>query len=106
QRASRPCAKVSRGSCPHRMLQAGELALHPHELASVVEGLFLVVLHVAADQISALFGAAFISGLLCRFIIVLPDFLAVLDRSVERNVWITMLRRPHDCLAARNTRNP
>jgi len=37
------------------MREAGELALHPHELASVRQRLFFGVLHVDADEVAEVF---------------------------------------------------
>src|SRR5262249_25699768 len=88
------------------MHQPGELALHPHKFARILECLFLAILDVATDQITALFGAALVPGLFGCVIVELPDFFTVLNRSVECEIWITVLRSPNNRFPARDSRNP
>ena len=78
------------------MREAGELALHPHELAGVFQRLFLGVLNVHANEVTEIFRTGdvtvFRGGLRVEF----EDFLGVIDRGVQRDVGIALLRGPDD----------
>jgi hypothetical protein len=91
---------------PHRMRQAGELALHPHELPRVLQRLLLGLGDVAALQVAAVLGPARVAGLLRDLVVLLPDLLGRLDLGAERDVGIALLGRPDDRLLAEHARDP
>src|SRR5262249_49941660 len=97
---------VARGRAPYRMGKTGDLALHPAELLGVPTRLVLVVRDVDLDQVAAILRTADIAGLQRHLIIELPDLLGLLDRGVERDVGIALLRGPHDRLLADHARDP
>ena len=105
----RPCGRrreVARRARPHRVREAGELALHPHELPRVGERLLLGLGDVAALQIAAVLGAAGVARLRRHRVVELPDLLRGVDRGAERDVRIALLRRPDDRLLAEHAGNP
>src|SRR5438552_7183428 len=85
---------------PHRVRQAGELALHPHELPRVGQRLLLGLGHVAALQVAAILGPALVADLGRRLVVELPDALGRLDLRAERDVGIALARGPDDRLLA------
>src|SRR4029453_15142066 len=97
---------VARRRAPHRMGKAGELALHPAELLGVLARLVLVVGDVDLDQVAAILRPADIAGLQCHLVVEFPDLLGLLDRGVQRDVGIALLRGPHDRLLADHARDP
>ena len=105
-RLARPRPQIARRRRPHRMGQADELALHPHEFAGVADGLLFGLRDVASNQVAALRRSRLVAGFLRDLVVDFPDLLALFDRQVERDVGIAMLRRPHDGLAAGNPGNP
>src|SRR5204862_7231509 len=58
------------------------------------------------DQVAAILRPADIAVLQRDLIVELPDFLGLLDRGVERDVGIALLRGPHDRLLADHTGDP
>jgi hypothetical protein len=76
------------------MREAGELALHPHELARVLERLLFGLGDVAALQIAAVLGTSRVARLARDLIVELPDLLGRVDRGAERDVRIALLARP------------
>src|SRR4029453_11012691 len=98
--------EVARGRRPDRMREAGELALHPHELPGVRQRLFLGLGDVAALEIAAILRAASVSRLLGDPIVELPDLLGRLDGGAERDVRVALLRRPDDRFLAQHAWNP
>src|SRR6266513_4771845 len=88
------------------MREAGELALHPQELAGVLLRLFLAVGDMHLLQVAAVLRARLVAGLERDLVVQLPDLLGRLDRGVERDVGIALLRRPDDRLLAQHARDP
>src|SRR5437667_3980043 len=98
--------EVARRARPHRMRQAGELALHPHELSRVGHRLLFGLGHVAALQIAAVLGAAGVADLLGHLVVRFPDLLGRLDLGAQRDVWIALPGGPDDRLLAEHAGNP
>ena len=88
------------------MRQAGELALHPHELPRVGHRLLVGLGDVAALQVAAILGAAGVAALVGHLVVLLPDLLGRLDLGAERDVGVALLRRPDDRLLAEHAGNP
>src|SRR5712691_10413191 len=82
--------EVTRRRRPHRVSEAGELALHPHELLGVLHGLLVGLRHVAALEIAAVFGATRVAGLGRDLIVELPDLLGRVDGRTECDVGIAL----------------
>src|SRR5262249_40439826 len=97
---------VARRRAPYRVRQAGELALHPQELARVLQCLLLGLGDVDLLQQAVVFRAAGKPGLGRLVIVHLPDLVRPLDRGVERDIRIAVLRRPDDRLFADDAGNP
>ena len=57
---------------PHRVRQAGELALHPHELPGVGHRLLLGLGDVAALQVAAILGTAGVAALVGHLVVAAP----------------------------------
>src|SRR5580700_11912689 len=57
-------------------------------------------------QVAAVLGARLVAGLERDLVVKLPDLLGRLDRGVERDVGIALLRRPDDRLLAQDAGNP
>src|SRR5215470_6392489 len=57
-------------------------------------------------QVAAVLGARLVAGLERDLVVQLPDLLGRLDRGVERDIGIALLRRPDDRLLAQDARNP
>ena len=91
---------------PDGVREAGELALHPHELGCVFERLLGRVGAVDAQQVAAVFGAGVVADFVRRIVVGLPDALGRLDRGVERDVGVAVLGRPDDGLAAEHAGDP
>ena len=88
------------------MGQSGELALHPHELARILDRLLLGLRHVTANQIAALLGSGLIADPFGSLVVELPDLLTVLDGRVQDDVGVTVLSRPDDRLPADHAGDP
>ena len=88
------------------MRQTGELALHPHELPGVLQRLLFGVLHVHADQIAEILRPRRVANLGRGLRICVPDRLGRIDRGVQRDVRIALLRRPDHRLARQHARYP
>ena len=88
------------------MGEASELALHPAELARVLDGLFLIVRDMHLDQVAPVLRPGLVAGLQRHIVIDLPDLLGVGDGSVERDIGVALLGRPHDGLAADDAGHP
>src|SRR5262249_24388546 len=91
---------------PDRVRQAGELALHPHELPRVLEGFLFRLGDVAALEVAAILGTARVARLGRDRIVELPDLLGRLDGGAERDVGVALLRGPDDRLLAEHAGNP
>src|SRR5262249_22559551 len=91
---------------PHRMGESREIALHPAEPPGGLDRLLLVVGDGDLDQGAPVFGATRIALLQGDPGVQPPDLLGLLDRGVERNVGIALLRRPDDRLLADHARDP
>src|SRR4051794_28557724 len=91
---------------PYRVGKTGELALHPQELAGVALGLFLAVGDVHLLQIAAVLGAGLVAGLARHRVVQFPDLLGGLDRGVQRDIGVALLRRPDDRFARQDARDP
>src|SRR5262249_62004634 len=89
---------VARRRAPGRVREAGELALHPAKLLGVLDRPFLAVGDVHLDQITAVLRAGGVADFVGDLVVELPDALGVGDRRVERDVGITLLRRPDNGL--------
>src|SRR5439155_24396912 len=98
--------EIARRVRPHRVGKAGELALHPEELAGVLLGLFLAVRDVDLLQVAAVLRARLVTGLERDLVVELPDLLGRLDRGVERDVGIALLGCPDDRLLAQHAGDP
>src|SRR6516162_6354057 len=57
-------------------------------------------------QVAAVLGARLVAGLERDLVVQLPDLLSRLDRGVECDVGIALLRRPYDRLLAQDAGNP
>src|SRR5439155_26005989 len=99
-------AAITRWCAPHRVGEAGELTLHPAELSSVLDRLFLGLGDVDLLQEAMIVRTAPEAGLSRRVVVDLPDLLRPLDRRVQRDVGIAVLRRPDDRLGADHARDP
>src|SRR5271166_2788255 len=88
------------------MGEAGELTLHPQELAGVLLCLFFAVGDVHLLQIAAVLRPRLIADLTRDLIVELPDVLGRFNRGVERDIGIALLGRPNDRLLAQHARNP
>src|SRR5206468_11104014 len=106
ERAPNGGGVVARWRAPDGMGKTGELALHPHELARVLERLLLGVLTVHLEEVAAVLGprgeARFLGGLLVGC----PDLLRGVERRVEGDVGVAVARRPDDGLAAYHPGDP
>src|SRR4029077_1409483 len=106
ERSARAGRAIARRRAPHRMGEPGDLALHPAELSGVLYRLLLVVGDVDLDQVAAILRTADIAHVEGGLVVELPDLLGLLDRGVERDVGIALLRRPDDRLLADHARDP
>src|SRR5215510_3829751 len=88
------------------MGEPGELALHPHELLGVLNGLVLRLGHVDAGEIAAVFRAGLVTNRCRGLVVEFPDLLRLWDRCVECDIRIALLRRPDDRFLADHTRYP
>src|SRR5688500_20035896 len=88
------------------MRKARELTLHPAELSGVLDRLFLVVVDMDLDQVAAILRSTDITDLERGLVIELPDLLGLLDRGVEGDVGIALLRGPDDRFLADDARDP
>src|SRR5215831_7586134 len=98
--------KVARRRRPHRMCEAGELPLHPHELSRIGHGLLFRLRHVAALEIAAVFRPRGVARLRGHGVVEGPDLLGGVDGRAERDVRIALARGPDDRLLAQHARNP
>src|SRR5262247_4170613 len=98
--------EVARGRGPHGMGEAGELALHPHELPRIRHGLLFRLRHVAALEIAAVLRPRRVARLRGHGIVELPDLLGGVDGRAERDVGIALARRPDDGLLAQHAGDP
>src|SRR5438477_5115923 len=88
------------------MGEAREFALHPAELRGVLNGLFFGLGHMDLLQQAVVRRAALEAGFRGRVVVDLPDLLRALDRRVERDIGIAVLRRPDDCFGADDAGDP
>src|SRR5688572_7451387 len=88
------------------MREPGELALHPHELARVLERLLLGLRDVTALQVTAILRTTLVARLGGDLVVELPDLLGRVDGRAQRDVRIALLRRPDDGLLAEDPGNP
>src|SRR3954467_9001050 len=88
------------------MGEASELTLHPHELASVLPRLLFGILNMHADHIAEVLRASFVADLFRRLRIGVPDRLCRIDRGVQCDVRIALLRGPDHGLAGQHTGYP
>src|SRR5688572_25763707 len=88
------------------MREAGELALHPHELLGILDGLLLGLGHVDAREVAAVLRTRFVAYRSRGLVIELPDLLGLRNRGVERDVGIALLGGPDDRLLADDARYP
>src|SRR5579872_2271699 len=98
--------EIARRVRPNRVREAGEFPLHPEELPGVLLGFLLGVRDVDLLQVAAILRAGLIAGFQRHLVVKLPDLLRRLDRGVERDVRVALLRRPDDRLLAQDARDP
>ena len=76
------------------MGEARELALHPGELAGVLDRLLVGVGDMDAGEVAAVLGPRSVADLLGGLVVEFPDLLGLLDRGVQRDVGIALLAPP------------
>src|SRR5438876_6177741 len=88
------------------MRQSSELALHPHELLGVLNGLFLRLGHVDASEIAAVLRAGLVADCGRGIVVKFPDLFRLRDGRVERDIGVALLRCPNDRFLADDTWYP
>src|SRR5438477_7151174 len=88
------------------MTDAGELTLHPHELAPVCLRLLVSVCDVHSQEVAAVLGPRLIADPPRCFVVRMPELTGEMQGRVERDVGVAMLSGPFDGLGREHPGNP